>query len=107
MKVRALTTFGGHDGKTHTHHSKGEVFELPDGVDWLRAGLVEPIETAMMAQPTGRARKPLPVTAVKGIGPATATQLAELGVRTVADLAAADLGAGWAEFQEAAREMLR
>lgn len=45
MKVRALTTFGGTDAIGNpVHVSAGDIFELPDGVDWLRAGLVVAIE---------------------------------------------------------------
>lgn len=39
MKVKALTTFGGVGVQ---NRSAGEVFELPEGTDWLKAGLVEP-----------------------------------------------------------------
>lgn len=39
MKVRALKSFGGRIG----HFPEGSVFDLPDGVDWLEAGLVEPV----------------------------------------------------------------
>lgn len=49
MKVKALKSFG---GTQHGHYTEGQIFELPDEVDWLLAGLVEPVEekreTAMM-----------------------------------------------------------
>lgn len=107
MKVRALTTFGGANDKGRYHVSAGDEFELPEhGADWIRAGLVEPVETAMMAPAEGRKAEPQPVTEVKGIGPATAEELAELGIKTVADLAAADVPEEYARFQEAARGML-
>jgi hypothetical protein len=44
MKVRALTTFGGANKTGRIHVSAGDVFELPDGVDWLKAGLVELVD---------------------------------------------------------------
>jgi hypothetical protein len=66
--VRALKSFGGSDGRGHrVHHSAGDIFELPDGADWLRAGLVEahpleretaalePPEKAVMPRPRKRA----------------------------------------------------
>lgn len=40
MKVKALVSFAGEAGT----HAAGDEFELPEGVDWLRAGLVAPVE---------------------------------------------------------------
>ena len=62
MKVVALTTFGGQG----IHVSKDDVFELPEGSDWLRAGLVAPFavepdeQEAAIAKPARKAtrRKP-------------------------------------------------
>ena len=52
MKVIAVKSFG---GSKYGHISEGKVFDLPKGVDWLKAGLVVPfkeeIETAMTASP--------------------------------------------------------
>ena len=52
MKVRALTSFG---GSRYGHVPEGHVFDLPAGVDWLQAGLVEPVgetlETASLEAP--------------------------------------------------------
>jgi len=52
MKVKALKSFGGLDVG---HYSAGQVFDLPDGVDWLEAGLVEaykePAEAATAEAP--------------------------------------------------------
>ena len=45
MKVRALKSFGSAGVVNSVHYSAGDVFELPDGVDWLRVGLVEVVET--------------------------------------------------------------
>lgn len=42
MKVRALVSFGSPYGS----FTAGDEFELPDGVDWLKAGLVELVERA-------------------------------------------------------------
>ena len=62
MKVKALTTFGGTDAiGNHVHVSAGDVFELPPGVDWINAGLVEPItpepEAAVVQVPRRAVRK--------------------------------------------------
>lgn len=38
MKVRALNSFS---DSVHGTHAAGDVFYLPEGADWLRAGLVE------------------------------------------------------------------
>lgn len=43
MKVKALVSFV---DMAHGSRAAGDVFELPDGVDWLRAGLV-----AVVAEP--------------------------------------------------------
>lgn len=41
MRVIALKAFGGTE---HGSFSQGQVFDLPDGVDWLEAGLVRPVK---------------------------------------------------------------
>ena len=41
MRVRALKSFG---SSQYGHKSAGMEFDLPPGVDWLRAGLVEAVE---------------------------------------------------------------
>lgn len=90
-KVRALTSFAG-GGQSY---GMGDVFELPPGVDWLRAGLVEKVgkaESAAMAPPAPKGGAPgaAPVTDVKGVAKATAAKLEAAGVSTVAQLAAVD-----------------
>ncbi|MFW6069660.1 MAG: helix-hairpin-helix domain-containing protein [bacterium] len=135
MRVIALRSFAARvAGKLHTGRA-GVEMEMPEGADWLDAGLVaavdqpetgtkkepaprkaavDPPETATKPEPAPR--KPgaedspgeQPATAVKGIGQKTAETLAEHGVETVADLAAAeDLPEDFAEWQVAAQEMLR
>ncbi len=53
MKVRALVAFAGTDAAGGSWYSqKGQEFELPAGVDWLKAGLVEAVE-----KPRKRTRK--------------------------------------------------
>lgn len=46
MQVRVLKSFVGHYGPDNKFISAGEgqEFELPEGVDWLKAGLVEPVK---------------------------------------------------------------
>lgn len=56
MKVRALTSFSDVQGS----HSPGDVFELPEGADWLRAGFVEPAEKA--AKPARKKAAPKKAT---------------------------------------------
>jgi hypothetical protein len=57
MLVRAVKSFG---GSKYGHKPAGSVFELPEGVDWLQAGLVEPVE-----QEIETASVEAPETAVK------------------------------------------
>jgi predicted flap endonuclease-1-like 5' DNA nuclease len=100
----------------------GDEFDLPPGVDWLRAGLVEkigPAESAMLpaAGPKPEGRGLRPVTEISGIGAAMADQLEAVNINTIADLAAAHAGhLTWIRgistamafrFIEAAREELR
>lgn len=108
MKVRAVKSFGGSTADGRYHVSAGDEFELPAGVDWLRAGLVVPVETAAVAGGKPRETAPgnEPVTAISGIGPKTAADLRKLGVETVADLAAAEVPDVYADFQAAARRKL-
>lgn len=58
MKVKVIRSFG---STQYGHYSEGQVIDLPDGVDWLKAGLVvpfkEPLETAT-AEPPEKATKP-------------------------------------------------
>ena len=55
MKVKALKSFGGASSQGRYHYSEGQVFDLPDGADWLKAGLVvavkEERETAVKLKP--------------------------------------------------------
>jgi len=106
MKVQAIKSFSSVTDTGRQHYAAGAVFELPEGVDWLRAGLVKPageavgsstasmeatetaVSPAQQAQP--RSRETVPVTAVSGIGAATAETLAQMGVETVPQLLAAD-----------------
>ena len=103
MKVKALKSFA--DGRYGVIH-KGSEVEMPDDADWVDAGLVE---TAAVkgGEPRDTSTGRQPVTAVHGIGPATAAELEEYGVETVADLAAADLPEDYDEWRAAAQEMLR
>lgn len=44
MKVKAVKSFAGTDGDGNpVSIGMGDVFELPEGVDWLQAGLVVPV----------------------------------------------------------------
>ena len=58
MRVRALTSFAG----SGVSVGMGDEFELPEGVDWLRAGLVEvipePEQEKAVAEPPEKAVKP-------------------------------------------------
>lgn len=98
MLVRALKSFGGRGPWGSIHVSDGDVFELPHGADWLRAGLVEIYDPETMAAPES-AMLPPPepkwkrtgqrsVQDIDGIGQATADALLAMGIRTIADLAA-------------------
>ena len=53
MKVRALKSFG---GSKFGHYPAGTVFELPAGVDWLEAGLVEKVKPAPKKRVTKKAK---------------------------------------------------
>ena len=103
MKVKALRTFA--DSTQGVIH-EGDVVEMPEGADWVKAGLVE---TAAVkgGEPRDASVGLQPVTEVHGVGPVTAEELAEYGVETIAGLASASLPDEYAEFQEKAREMLR
>jgi len=47
MKVIAIKSFVGTDGNGKKHRiQSGDELELPPGTDWLKAGLVEPVEGA-------------------------------------------------------------
>ena len=50
MKVKALRSFGSPFGP----RSEGEVFDLPEGVDWIKAGFVEEVKE----EKPKRGRKP-------------------------------------------------
>lgn len=117
MRVRAIKSFGGVTAEGRFHVSAGQELDLPDGADWLRAGLVEPVETAAVASGKPRVTKTRPATDVPGIGDSYAEALAELGIESAADVATMDParvasavdGVGMAtaqRWQQAAREML-
>lgn len=46
MRVRALKSFAGPGGS----YAPGQEFELPEGVDWLRAGFVVPVAALVRAE---------------------------------------------------------
>ena len=64
MKVRVLKSFVGHYGEDNTFISAGmnDIIELPEGVDWLRVGLVEVVkaepESATVEPAEKAAKKP-------------------------------------------------
>jgi len=44
MQVRCIRSFVGTDADgNHVSYGQGDIFELPARVDWLQAGLVEPV----------------------------------------------------------------
>ncbi len=57
MKVKALNSFVGTVNGIKYRVAAGDVLDLPDGADWLRAGLVE-VEPEPEAEPTPEAPKP-------------------------------------------------
>lgn len=88
MRYKVVRSFS---GTLHGHYSEGQILdELPEGVDWLKAGLVTPVESAMMSPPKAKGGKALPVTRVMGTKDYKA-DLSALGIQTAADLAAADV----------------
>lgn len=123
MLVRAVKSFGGVGPWGRMHVSEGQIFELPYGSDWLRAGLVVAVEgapeSAMMASAAPRHEKAgnRPVVAVPGVGHNWFIELEKIGIKTVADLAGSSVheltkieGVGQAtakKWLEAAREMIR
>ena len=60
MIVRCLKSFAGRDAAgNRVSYGMGDVFELPEGVDWLRVGLVE----IVIEEERGRAGTPAPTAA--------------------------------------------
>jgi hypothetical protein len=51
MRVVALQAFVARIGLNSQSIAKGSEFDLPDGVDWLQAGLVAPVAQAEPALP--------------------------------------------------------
>ena len=108
MRVVALTSFVARVAGDSRTVARGAEFDLPEGVDWLRAGLVAPVgstssptgahmhgvERAVDANVAGAERRTdwgeALVTEIDGIGPVTARRLAEAGIETMAELLAAD-----------------
>lgn len=105
MRVRALVSFVGRVAGDARTYRAGDEFDLPAGVDWLRAGLVAAVagpaphmigiehavdRNAAAAERRGANWSDALVSAIDGIGPVTARRLAEAGIDTMADLLAAD-----------------
>lgn len=51
MQVRALVSFAGNFNEKTYSISLGEIFELPEGTDWLKAKFVELVEPTVTEQP--------------------------------------------------------
>lgn len=55
MKVKVIKSFAGRDAQgNRVSHGQGDIIDLPPGVDWVRAGLVEPIKAG---QPAAKKRE--------------------------------------------------
>lgn len=50
MQVKALKSFGAVINNNFLSVAEGDVVELPEGADWVRAGLVEPIADPVGAE---------------------------------------------------------
>ena len=48
MKVTILRSFVGYVGKTKHRCQVGEVVEMPEGADWVRAGLAAVVPTVVL-----------------------------------------------------------
>jgi hypothetical protein len=102
MRVVALASFVGKVGGDTLLVTRGKEFDLPDGVDWLRAGLVAPtapaphlvgVEHAIDTDVLTAERRVfggMLLSGIDGIGPRTAAKLADARLETVDDLLAAD-----------------
>lgn len=112
MRVE-ITRGVGVRGKTY---KPGETADLrpTDAKTLIQMGKAKVIETATVeagpenaALPEPEARQPEPVTAIDGVGPATAEDLEHFGIKTIQELASAEeLPEDLAKWQAAAREML-
>lgn len=90
MRVEVLKSFQGQiDGRRYGG-GMGDVIDIPEGTDWIRAGFVRPVESAMMspAKPKGGGTMTL---AGRGIVKGYEDELAALGITTVPDLAVASI----------------
>lgn len=98
MKVRALAPFAALVNGEMRSYGRGAEFDLPDGTDWLTAGLVAPVSAPHLAQAEyatnsnvdAAERRSAPVSSIDGIGAVTAKLLAEGGIHTVDDLVDVD-----------------
>lgn len=94
MRVRAIRSFVSRVGGRTYRLGVGDEMGLPDGADWLKAGLVAPVkasrqETAVRPRPADvRART---VAQVPGIGAEMGAELNALGILTARELLAADV----------------
>ncbi len=71
MRVVALVSFAGRVGVNSLSIARGAEFDLPDGVDWLQAGLVAPV--VLTSSPTGAAPAPHMTAVEHAIDPAPVT----------------------------------
>ena len=64
MKVKILKSFG---GTLYGHRSEGQICDLPEGADWIQAGLAEEIKEERPKKTTKRrtATRPKAETAVQ------------------------------------------
>lgn len=111
MRIRAKKSFTArYQGQTY-RASAGDELEVPDKLGVTLTAFVEVLDGAQKAvrpQAKGVTSLAQPVTVIEGIGPKTAQALAELGIETTPQLAAAeDLPEEFARFQDVAQQLMR
>lgn len=56
MKGKVIKSFAGRDAQgNRVSYGQGDVIEIPPGVDWVKAGLIEPIQAK--GKPAAKRRK--------------------------------------------------
>lgn len=91
MVTVRLVSGGGHTTQDGRLYAVGDVFEVTEGEADNWSAIFEIVTSQGAVLKTGKVNASSPVSEIDGIGPVTAKKLSAAGVKTIGDLATANI----------------